>query len=632
MRACPAARLPVIAVLLWALLPPSVAGATSIELVKDVYPGDNGPPLHIPWSSQLHGLTVVGGHIFFAATNTYGTELWKTDGTTAGTVMVKNINTSPAGVGDAVDASSNPLYLADIGGTLFFSAELNGSTGPELWKSDGTSGGTVLVADIATVSGSAPQWITDVNSIAFFSADDGVIGRELYSSSGSTAGLVANLNTAMLAGSDPRQLTEIGGKLFFTADDGSHGKELWIHDPGAVLTTRLDINFGVGPSAPVSLTDVGGTLYFGATDGSSGQELWKSDGTVDGTTRVKDIQLGGGSSNPLNLIDFNGVLFFAADGGTNGMELWKSDGTELGTERVTDINPDSANAFDPFVESPMVVVGSTLYFTADDGSHGVELWKTDGTTEGTMLVKDINDGGDANIGGLTDVDGVLYFVANDGSNGREVWKSNGTTAGTMMVGDLAPGSLSAFPSGDVNVISFDGSLFFAATNGDGFFSGDGVELWRTSTDFVDSDEDDMDDDWEDANGLDSTYPDGGEDLDMDGVTNLAEFENDLLPWNPDTDGDGIGDAFDKDPVASNACLEDMGGDAVFDTSVPAGTTVQCAASHSIAVDLDVSVSEAGGHLELISPAVSVSDGFTVGSGNQLVVINADPVPGVLVDI
>ena len=86
-------------------------------------------------------------------------------------------------------------------------------------------------------------------------------------------------------------------------------------------------------------------------------------------------------------------------------------------------------------------VNGTLFFTADDGVNGCELWKSDGTAAGTVLVKDIRPGSCSSCPrNLTNVNGTLFFAADDGSDGRELWKSDGTAAGTVLVKDICPGS------------------------------------------------------------------------------------------------------------------------------------------------------------------------------------------------
>ena len=104
---------------------------------------------------------------------------------------------------------------------------------------------------------------------------------------------------------------------------------------------------------------------------------------------VKDIHPGEYDSSPTSLTGVGGTLFFAADDGVHGPELWTTDGTEAGTVLVKDIRPRSATATPPSSR----LVGDTLFFAADDGVHGRELWKSDGTEAGTVLVKDINAGG-----------------------------------------------------------------------------------------------------------------------------------------------------------------------------------------------------------------------------------------------
>src|SRR5262249_27570756 len=152
-----------------------------------------------------------------------------------------------------------------------------------------------------------------------------------------------------------------------------------------------------------------------------------------GTSMVTDI------NNPYRLTNVNGELFFTADDGVHGTELWKSDGTVAGTSMVKDIYPGSYTRYFggsyPNSSNPreLTNVNGTLYFTANDG-QGYELWKSDGTTAGTVMVADINpDNINPGSGGpdrLTNVNGELFFEANDSIHGYELWKSDGTVAGT----------------------------------------------------------------------------------------------------------------------------------------------------------------------------------------------------------
>jgi ELWxxDGT repeat protein len=166
------------------------------------------------------------------------------------------------------------------------------------------------------------------------------------------------------------------------------------------------------------------------------------------------------------LININGTLFLRAYEGTYGTELWKSDGSSAGTVIVKDINPGSANSG----PGRLINVNGTLFFVADDGTNGQELWKSNGTSAGTVLVKDINPGsGNSSPDSLTNVNGTLFFRASDGTNGSELWKSDGSSAGTVIVKDIYPGANGSNPGYLTNV---NGTLFFNATDGT-----NGSELW-----------------------------------------------------------------------------------------------------------------------------------------------------------
>jgi ELWxxDGT repeat protein len=112
--------------------------------------------------------------------------------------------------------------------------------------------------------------------------------------------------------------------------------------------------------------------------------------------------------------------------------------------------------------SGLVAVGSTVFFTANDGAWGNELWRSDGTAAGTAMVKDIYAGnGGASIKNMINVGGTLYFSAYTTACGAEPWMSDGTAAGTVMVQDIYAGSPSSNPS---NMVASGSSIFLTATD------------------------------------------------------------------------------------------------------------------------------------------------------------------------
>jgi ELWxxDGT repeat protein len=230
-----------------------------------------------------------------------------------------------------------------------------------------------------------------------------------------------------------------------------------------------------------ALTKVGESLFFIGSDNAHGSELWHSDGTTEGTKLVKDIQPGAAdgihfdSLSGFDIVDLNGVAFFAANDGVHGDELWRSDGTENGTFMVKNVAPDDTSGIGAQVR--MTVALNRVWFSGDDGVHGTELWTSDGTANGTALLRDINPGDAISApNGVTALNATqVVFSAFDGTHGAELWRSDGTTDGTVMVKDINPGSaMSINGFGTTFAKIADGLVVFFADDGT-----HGNELWRT---------------------------------------------------------------------------------------------------------------------------------------------------------
>ncbi|MBI3784800.1 MAG: hypothetical protein HY270_15510, partial [Deltaproteobacteria bacterium] len=475
--------------------------------LRDIHPGA-GNSIQNDWFGRYRPVDV-NGTLFFAANDgATGNELWKSNGTSAGTVQVKDIETG--GYGD-----SSPELLTNVNGTLFFAAAEGANRG--LWKSDGTNAGTQLVKAFSsdlynfTVVGSTLYFIADdgdlwrsngtaastvlvkppgtydyvdydvtsgpvlaaVGSTLYFSASEATHGSELWKTDGTTVTLVKDIDPG-IEGSYPSMLTNVNGILFFFAYDSTYGTELWRSSGSAGGTFMVkDIAPGIQDSTPdyPSVAVIDSTLFFVAVDSNAWEaDLWKSDGTSSGTVRVKDIRVGD-SDYPEALTVVNSVLYFVATDEDFDRELWKTDGSPTGTVRVKNINPTYSSLYG--AENFLTAVGSQLFFDANDGTNGPALWKSDGTDVGTTMVADVfpatNNGGsdpsDVVVSG-----GVGYFSAYAADSGRELWRTDGTPGGTFRVKDISPGTSSSSPE---YLTDLNGTLYFSATDASG------TNLWRS---------------------------------------------------------------------------------------------------------------------------------------------------------
>jgi ELWxxDGT repeat protein len=497
-------------VAVWACLlglaPSPSAAQPAISLLKDLYPGTA-----TTLSSGASEFAALGSEVIFRACDSeHGCELWKTNGTAAGTVLVADLWRG--------EGSGYPTGFVPSGTRVFFRT-CDGFQGTSLWVTDGTRAGTKMLLygsagfysylyvnldlgsqvlsgldDLVAVSnstlavsvllaGAPPYSAARIGGTVLFSTRD--VPGNLYRTDGTAAGTQVVTTIPNSPWIPPHQLTSVGSKVLFAAYTmPGHGRELWVSDgtPGGTMEVK-DIRTGSSSSNPSQLTAVGATLYFTANDGANGVELWKSDGTELGTTMVKDINPGSASSSPTDLVAIGSTLYFVATDGATGREVWKSDGNPAGTVPVADLMPGT-NGSSP---SGLVAFGSSLVFYGNDGVHGLEPWISDGTAAGTHMIADFNpDSGDGVGAALPArvVGASLYLAIDDGATGFDPWVSDGTAAGSSRIADLALGpgdgrlpsyeTQSAMLAGGSEIVSLGDWAVFV-----GFDPATGWELWRT---------------------------------------------------------------------------------------------------------------------------------------------------------
>ncbi|HZN63975.1 MAG TPA: hypothetical protein VFB66_01655, partial [Tepidisphaeraceae bacterium] len=345
--------------------------------------------------------------------------------------------------------------------------------------------GTRLVHEPYPRAASTGRSLVPFNGRLYFVAKNNLSGDTLWSTDGTTSGTQPIREIGRIRSEPWTRPTPVGDTLYFAADDGT-GYELWKSDgsfEGTVLVR--DISTTPPGSDPGYFTAFGGHVYFSANQLPSGRELWRSDGTPDGTVLVADLYPGGSSpgvrnnSNPANLTVVNGRLLFEAtdfgpvpDGfSTYRPGIWVSDGTTEGTARLTD------PAFSPFQIAPyhLTEAGGVGYFFRQRREAPPEMWRTDGTPQGTSLVHLFSTAGSPPFATPVGKNGsTVYVRAGEGvlgwtpqpSGASELWASDGTADGTRR---LFSGGIQSFPS---NAVFANGRVLFTADDGV-----HGTELW-----------------------------------------------------------------------------------------------------------------------------------------------------------
>lgn len=391
------------------------------------------------WDGPFSEYLNVGGKLyFFADDGVHGRELWRSDGTALGTFLVRDLCPGSCGT-----RYPNWGSMAGLGDDLLFVAD-DGIHGLELWITDGTAVGTRMVADIRPgYDSSFLETLTSAGDQAFFVAQRDDLHASLWRTDGTAKGTYAIAPPGPPANFRPTSI-HVGPGFLYLCNASAGGQEgLWKSDGSAAGTTFIAPvecwQNSIGKRGTM-LVDPNGVLYFqGSPLASNDEELWRSDGTLPGTWRVKDILPGAEGSWPSGLVWFHDAILFHFP----GEGLWTSDGTEAGTMPV----PLADDAQPLTFWGEWTIAGGKYYFAASDPAHGAEPWVFDGST--ASRIADLVPGPGSSV--ITDFPNAsrpifasfgseAIFSADDGTNGLEMWRTDGSAGGTVRISDIVPGA------------------------------------------------------------------------------------------------------------------------------------------------------------------------------------------------
>lgn len=473
-----------------ALFLPALAVGQPASLLLDI----NSTTLDedFPPSVDSFDLQAAGDRLFFLAeAGGAGTEIWTSDGTSAGTEIVRDLCPGPC--------NASPILYGGLGKVMLWAVDAEG--GRQLWRSDGTRPGTFALTgpEVTVWTYTAPEnALQQFFHGSFYFAGCPGFGLDQDCDLWKTDGSVAGTRIVHHSPNVFEWLFVAGDRLFFLKSD-SLGSDLWVTDGTARGTVRLR-RFAGGPNLnPHAAVAAGGRLFFLARDGGS-EEVWTSDGTAAGTLRLTSFPSDQAFGASTWLKPEGNRIYFLADDSLHGREIWRSDGTVAGTVRVTDLVNDSS--FTSYRPDVLTEVGGVVVFRASDPRSSSPLWTTRGTPETTApfafcascgldpytgLIESggraffLLDGG--NRLGVTDgttpgsrtlnlcdgcsADSLLpwkggvLFLLSGSSRSRQIWFSDGTTAGTGPFTNAAGG----VGNDTLDVAEIAGNLYFLTIDG-----------------------------------------------------------------------------------------------------------------------------------------------------------------------
>ncbi len=410
--------------------------------------------LDAPASSMRH-LATFSDQVLFTACDGQQTGLWSSDGTADSALLLASLADTQC----ATD--TGPLVMAE--GRIYFTVGIK-----ELWTSDGTVAGTRRVYRLPGSCSFGETMVTLGERLLFVVFAPGTDQVWLSDGTPDGTGPFSPFDAYPVQGGNTGyRMVSLPGRahVFIEAlgDSGEHAN--WLSTDGTVAGTELLQRVDSYPhNEPLQAARLGDTDYVAL--GTTLTTLWRTDGTAAGTVEALGFQ--GFSSRPRDVTAFGDRLFFVARLSTTEDALWSSDADGQNVVALASF-PRDEGLFGDFASLEMLPQGENLYFVVDDGVHGRELWRTDGSVGGTELVRDIFPGTLSSLPRhLTAFGDHLYFSANGGS-GDELWRSDGTALGTVQVADISIGPLSSAPQ---QLKPTSNRLFFTAVTPEA-----GRELW-----------------------------------------------------------------------------------------------------------------------------------------------------------
>ncbi|GMU66675.1 MAG: hypothetical protein AMXMBFR36_29490 [Acidobacteriota bacterium] len=405
---------------------PSVAPASGVaRRVADLRTQPNATWYVTSWEfGRAGGKALVGFDL-----PGFGSEPWVSDGTTAGTRLLRNV---APGSDDAA-----PRFLGDVAGGRALFAASSIESGNELWATDGTTAGTVLLREFVPGVDGARIWslgalgeeqllavVRQAPSLEIWRSDGTAPGTALVRKLQYPIGMVEPIGI-------PPDSTELDGRLYFAAGDAATGLELWVSDGTDGGTYRVaDLVPGSESSWPNRFVGGGERVGFTANAGapSFASSAWILD---DASPQPSPIQLPIPIQHSYVVGHVPGGLIVLSRSSPTDLRLWFSDGSPGGAVELRDLVDFG---IDP---RQFVQVGDRIVFSESTPATGTEPWVTDGTPAGTVMLRDIVAGSEGSwpTRGIEGHDGI-YFCA---EAEQALWKTDGTAAGTVLVANPAAG-------------------------------------------------------------------------------------------------------------------------------------------------------------------------------------------------